>query len=253
MNKQPDNSGVTYVYIDGENIFFSVRNHYGCNINFYQLINWLEARFGNVKIYFFAHFSNDPPGLLYETKQFLLTQINTHVIDTRVREQAGKEEADISMKHAIEQGIIGPFKNQPECSKCVIMTGDGTFVQTAQRVQADLNIPVLVIGEEGTIKNWYRDAGITVEHLSPTSNDLLIVTNLDADIIRMVTQGSPIEYDQLVSILVDKYSSDPTAQNDPRIRAFRQKMVEKRIEMLVGSGTLRKDSSAPTTTVSIPS
>ncbi len=162
MNKQPD-SGVTYVYIDGENIFFSVRNHYGCNINFYQLIHWLEARFGNVKIFFFAHFSNDPPGLLYETKQFLLTQINTHVIDTRVREHAGREEADISMKHAIEQGIIGPFKNQSECSKCVIMTGDGTFVQTAQRVRADLNIPILVIGEEGTIKNWYRDAGITVE------------------------------------------------------------------------------------------
>lgn len=253
MTTQPKDSGVTYVYIDGENIFFSVRNHYGCNINFYKLIEWLEARFGKVKIFFFAHFSNDPPGLNYDTKKFLLTHLRTHVVDTRIREQAGQEEADIAMKHAIEKGIIGPFENQPECTKFVIMTGDGTFVETVQRVRNDLNIPVLVIGEEGTIKNWYRDAGIQVDYLNPTNNDLLIVSKLDEDIILLVSQQGPIEYSHLVKILTEQYMPEPSAQADPRIRPFRQKMVEKRIDVLTASGKLRKNFGTGATTISLPS
>lgn len=252
MNTQPD-SGVTYVYIDGENIFFSVRNHYGCNINFYQLIKWLENRFGNVKIFFFAHFTNTPPGLNYETKKFLLTQMNTHVVDTRVREDATKDEADISMKHAIEHGIIGPFKNQPECKKCVLMTGDGIFVQTVQRVQNDLEIPVLVIGEEGTIKGWYRDAGIQVEHLNPAANDLLIVTNLDSQIIETVKGSGPVPNDSLVREMTDQFMPRPPADDDEKIRPFRQKMVRKRIDMLTAEGKLRKDSNAGTYSVPTPS
>ena len=161
----------TYVFVDGENIFFSVLNQYNRELNFNKVINWMIKLYGPIKVLAYAHFSEDNKGLSYRIKKHLDACPYTQVFDTRKGDKAASEQSDKDIIIASTVGENGLFKNHSSYKRCIFMTGDAMILPVASFAVNELNIPVTIIGEKHTMSSLYGTAGIDVLHLSAEDNN----------------------------------------------------------------------------------
>ena len=237
----------TYVFVDGENIFFSVSNEYSRELNFNKVVDWLYGLYGEVKIFVYAHFDDDGKGLSYKIKKHLEACPYTQVFDTRKGDKAVPEQSDKDMIISSLIGENGLWKNHHSYKRSVFMTGDATMLSIANFAKKELNIPVTIIGEEYTMNSLYDTAGIDVLYLSAEENNLLSKKkekyleeynedDVDKTIIKIAEEG---RNGQSYKGWYNTYTSLVDAVS----KQYPKNLVETRIKELLQKGKLvQKDS-----------
>lgn len=237
----------TYVFVDGENIFFSVANEYNKELNFNKVVDWLYAKYGEIKIFIYAHFDDDGKGLSYKIKKHLEACPCTQVFDTRKGDKALPEQSDKDMIISSLIGENGLWKNHELYKKIIFMTGDATMLSVANFAKKELNIPVTIIGEEYTMSSLYNTADIDVVYLSSEKNNLLSKNkkssleeynkdDIDSVIIKITREGRS---GQAYKGWYNTYTSLVDAVS----KQYPKNLVETQIKKLLNTGKLIQQDS----------
>jgi uncharacterized LabA/DUF88 family protein len=149
--------GEVALFIDFENIRYSLLNNYGQEPDPHKLI--AKARkYGTVPVAFaYADFSKHPDQY---KRRFEAAGISR--VDVPLRElPGGKEKSAADLIMLLD--IVDTVLDRPQISTFVLMTGDGDFVRISARLKNRFGKTVVISGVPGTISSDLVDSATTAD------------------------------------------------------------------------------------------
>ena len=151
--------GEVALFIDFENVRYSLLNNYGQEPDPHKLI--AKARkYGIVPVAFaYADFSKHPDQ--YERR---LESAGISRVDVPLRVlPGGKEKSSADLRMVLD--IVDTVLDRPQISTFMLMTGDGDFVRISARLKNRFGKNVIVSGVPGTISSDLVDSATMADHI----------------------------------------------------------------------------------------
>jgi uncharacterized LabA/DUF88 family protein len=170
--------GEVALFIDFENIRYSMLNNYGQEPDPHKLI--AKARkYGTVPVAFaYADFSKHPD---HFERRFESAGISRVDVPLRVL-PGGKEKSSADLRMLLD--IVDTVLDRPQISTFVLMTGDGDFVRISARLKNRFAKNVVISGVPGTISGDLVDSATMADHLDIEERRL---GELEARYIRLLS------------------------------------------------------------------
>lgn len=166
----------TVIFVDGENIFLSLHlANRDRRLNIFSLINWLKEKFGPFRMYVYGHFASTKGGLPPFIRKTLENFPNIYVFETNIDdfENPLPQMADQAMIAGMNTKDIGFVANPDLYEHLIIMSGDGSFLNSAIRAQS-MGIKVsIIVANRDNLNGLYLQAGFDIYCLDDEKDKFL--------------------------------------------------------------------------------
>jgi uncharacterized LabA/DUF88 family protein len=151
--------GEVALFIDFENVRYSLLNNYGQEPDPHKLI--AKARkYGIVPVAFaYADFSKHPD---HFERRFESAGISRVDVPLRIM-PGGKEKSSADIRMVLD--IVDTVLDRPQISTYMLMTGDGDFVRISARLKNRFGKNVVISGVPGTISSDLVDSATAADHI----------------------------------------------------------------------------------------